>query len=100
MMQTVRPPTRPTPVTTPSAGVSASWFRAKRKSSWNSEPGIEEELEAIADEELAFVLQLVAVLDVALLDAGALAEVALLSHGGPPPLLTSPRARRGSDRPR
>src|SRR6266508_236170 len=39
MMQTVRPPTEPTPVITPSAGVSASWLRAKRKSSWNSTPG-------------------------------------------------------------
>ena len=39
MMHTVRPPTRPTPVTTPSAGVSGSWLRAKRKSSWKSDPG-------------------------------------------------------------
>src|SRR5436309_1323752 len=46
---------------------------------------VEEELETIADEELALVLQLVAVLDVALLDAGALAKVALLTHGRPPP---------------
>src|SRR6266545_5086968 len=38
MMQTGRPPTWPTPVTTPSAGVSASWLRAKSQSSWNSEP--------------------------------------------------------------
>src|SRR5438093_6706748 len=39
MTQTVRPPTRPTPVTTPSAGVSGSSERAKSQSSWNSEPG-------------------------------------------------------------
>src|SRR4029453_13178922 len=39
MIATVRPPTVPTPVTTPSAGVSGSWLRAKRKSSWNSVPG-------------------------------------------------------------
>src|SRR6266849_5468076 len=39
MMQTVRPPTVPTPVTTPSAGVSVSWLRAKSQSSWNSVPG-------------------------------------------------------------
>src|SRR5712692_1937526 len=39
MTQTVRPPTVPTPVTTPSAGVSGSWLRAKRKSSWKSAPG-------------------------------------------------------------
>src|SRR2546426_6536396 len=35
MTQTVRPPTRPTPVTTPSAGVSGSSERAKSQSSWN-----------------------------------------------------------------
>src|SRR5439155_17769596 len=46
---------------------------------------VEEELQAIADEELALVLQLFAVLDVALLDAGALPEVVLLTHGRPPP---------------
>src|SRR5919198_2422533 len=39
MTQTARPPTRPTPVTTPSAGVSGSSERAKSQSSWNSEPG-------------------------------------------------------------
>src|SRR5713226_3064295 len=39
MTQTVRPPTVPMPVTTPSAGVSGSWLRAKRKSSWKSAPG-------------------------------------------------------------
>src|SRR5438046_9151936 len=39
MTQTVRPPTRPTPVTTPSAGVSGSSERAKGPSSWNSERG-------------------------------------------------------------
>src|SRR5262245_33124655 len=39
MTHTVRPPTVPTPVTTPSAGVSGSWLRAKAKSSWNSIPG-------------------------------------------------------------
>src|SRR5581483_3443555 len=39
MTQTVRPPTVPTPVTTPSAGVSASWLRAKSQSSWNAVPG-------------------------------------------------------------
>src|SRR5262245_56839412 len=39
MTHTVRPPTVPTPVTTPSAGVSGSWLRAKTKSSWNSVPG-------------------------------------------------------------
>src|SRR4029453_19141332 len=39
MMHTVRPPTRPTPVTTPSAGVSASRLRAKSHSSSNSVPG-------------------------------------------------------------
>jgi hypothetical protein len=42
--------------------------------------GIEQEAETVADEELALVLQLVAVLEVALLDAGPLAEVALLGH--------------------
>ena len=83
MMHTVRPPTRPTPVTTPSAGVSGSWLRAKRKSSWNSDAGIEQKLEAIADEELALLLELGAVLDVALLDAGALLPVALARSRGP-----------------
>src|SRR5262245_12024639 len=39
MMQTVRPPTVPTPVTTPSAGVSSSWLRAKSHSSCSSVPG-------------------------------------------------------------
>src|SRR6266542_5404693 len=39
MMQTGRPPTVPTPVTTPSAGVSASSLRAKSQSSWKSVPG-------------------------------------------------------------
>src|SRR6266852_3005496 len=39
MMQTGRPATVPTPVTTPSAGVSGSWLRANSQSSWNSVPG-------------------------------------------------------------
>src|SRR6185503_1369583 len=37
--QTGRPSTVPTPVTTPSAGVSGSAERARSQSSWNSVPG-------------------------------------------------------------
>ncbi len=44
--------------------------------------GIQEQLQAVADEELAFVLELLAVLDVALLDAGPFLPVALLAHAG------------------
>src|SRR5688572_4443882 len=39
MMHTLRPPTMPTPVTTPSAGVSGSLERANIQSSWNSVAG-------------------------------------------------------------
>src|SRR6185436_14239322 len=39
MTQTGRPSTVPTPVTTPSAGVSGSAERARSQSSWNSVPG-------------------------------------------------------------
>src|SRR6266436_1018722 len=63
-------------------------------------PGIEEQVEAIADEELAFFRELVAVLGVALLDACALLEVALVTHRRAPGGLTSPRAERGWDQPR
>ena len=42
--------------------------------------GIEEELQPIADEELAFFLELLPILDVSLLDAGTLLEVSLLAH--------------------
>ena len=84
-MQTVRPPTGA------DAGDDAVGRRigllVAREEEVLLELGsrVEEELQAVADEELALVLQLVPVLDVALLDAGALAEVALLSHGRPPP---------------
>ena len=43
--------------------------------------GVEQELQAVADEELALLAQLVPVLDVALLDARPLGEVALFAHG-------------------
>src|SRR5207247_5916498 len=42
--------------------------------------GIEQQLQPVPDEELAFLLQLLAILDVPLLDAGALLEVPLLAH--------------------
>jgi hypothetical protein len=44
--------------------------------------GIQKKLQTVADEELAFVPELLAVLDVALLDAGAFLPVALLAHAG------------------
>ena len=63
-------------------------------------PGIEEELEPVAYEELALLGQLGAVLGVALLDAGALSEVALVTHRPGPRRLTSPRAEQERDQPR
>src|SRR6266545_3104050 len=48
--------------------------------------GVEQELQSIADEELAFLAELVAILRVALLDPGSLPAVALLAraHGRAP----------------
>src|SRR4026208_1079574 len=43
-------------------------------------PRVEEQLQAIANEELAFLLELVAVLDVPLLDAAALPPLPPLAH--------------------
>src|SRR3990170_7301644 len=45
--------------------------------------GVEEELETVADEELALLLELVAILDVALLDPGPLLEVPLFACAHP-----------------
>src|SRR5204862_4749741 len=45
--------------------------------------GVEEELQAVADEELAFLAKLLAVLRVALLDPGPLLEVSLLACAHP-----------------
>src|SRR4029450_3386433 len=98
MMQMGRPPTVPTPVTTPSAGVAGSTLRANSQSSWNSEPGSRRslsrartkslpsarglwaELERVAHEALALGPKLVAVAGMALLDPGAFLAVALLAR--------------------
>src|SRR5712691_8614227 len=108
MMHTVRPPTRPTPVTTPSARPPPPPFPAHPPPPPAPHPGhdtvgrrvdllvageqpvllelaagVEQQLEAVADEELALRAQLVAVADVALLDTRALLVVAVLAlaHG-------------------
>ena len=80
MMQMGRPPTVPTPVTTPSAGVSGSVGAGEQPVLLELGAGIEEELEPVADEELALRAELVAVPGVALLDPRALLAVALLAR--------------------
>ena len=61
-------------------GRSGSAERARSQSSWNCGAGVEEEAEAVADEELAFRPELVAVPDVPLPDARDLVPEAPLAH--------------------
>src|SRR5262249_22063656 len=54
--------------------------------------GIEQQLQSVADEQLAFLSKLVAILEVALFDARPLVAIALLAHAWTPPMLAATRA--------
>ena len=72
-------------MTTPSAGVSASFGAREEEVLLELAAGIQEQLQSVADEELAFGPELVTILGVALLDARAFLVVAIftLAHGEP-----------------
>ena len=84
-MQTVRPPTRPDPGDDAVGGRVGLLVAREEQVLLELGARIEQKLEAVADEELALVPELVAVLGVALLDARAFLVVAIftLAHGEP-----------------